>query len=391
MDDRPRLVISAGEASGDHHAARVVRALSQRGIEPHLAGMGGPHLAAAGMDIRVDCRDMAIVGIIEVIRHWRRLRRQLDLLRQLLRDERPDLLILVDYPDFNLRLAATAGELGIPVLYYISPQLWAWRPGRVHRIRQLVDMMAVVFPFEADFYARAGVPVRYVGHPLVDDVRPTAPAAEIRAEFGLSGPGPVVGLLPGSRDSEVRRMLPLLLRTAAEIRRRRDDAVFILPVASTLKAIDIQATVDQARADIRVVDGGRAYDVLSVCDAAVAVSGTVTLEAALLRVPMAVVYRVNWLTFQILRRLVSIRRIALVNIVAGRSVIEEFIQHDADPGRIADETVRLLDDAQYRQRVLAGLDEVRELMGESGGPGRAADLIMEMLASRRHGSATSSR
>lgn len=375
----PRLVISAGEASGDHHAARLVHALREQGLAPRISGMGGPRLAAAGMDILVDCRDMAIVGIIEVARHWRRLSANLERMRHHLRQSPPDLLILVDYPEFNLKLARTARALGIPVLYYISPQVWAWRPGRIRHIGSLVDMMAVLFPFERALYEQAGIPVRYVGHPLVDDVRPGMDPDRAREEFGVTAGQAVVALLPGSRSGEIRRLLPLLIETAAEIRRLRDDIELLLPIAPTLDPAPIRQRVEASGEPIRLVDGGRAYDVLQISDAAVAASGTITLEAALLRVPMAVVYRVNWLTYQILSRLITIDDLSLVNIVAERRVVEEFIQGRARPRAVAREALRLLDDSAYRRRVLQGLDDVRRRMGDGGAPARTADLVVEML------------
>lgn len=380
MADTPRLMISAGEASGEHHAARCIEALRARGVLPEVFGMGGPRLDATGMEILVDCRDMAIVGLVEVLRHWRRLSRILERMRWELRARRPDLLILVDYPEFNLKLARTARELGIPVLYYVSPQVWAWRARRIRRIGQTVDMMAVVFPFETDMYERAGVPVRYVGHPLVDEVHPTMSVEQARNEFGLAPGRAVIGLMPGSRNGEIRRLLPLLIESAREVVDRREAVDFLLPLASTLDPAPVHEAIRASGLPIRVVEGGRAYDVIQVCDAMIAASGTATLETALLRVPLAVVYRVHWLTFQILRQLVTIPWISLVNIVAGRTVVREFIQGDARPGSIADEALRLIDDAAYREMVLDGLDEVRQRMGQGGGPGRMAELIIEMLA-----------
>lgn len=382
MAEPVRLVIAAGEASGDHHAARLLQALRDQGPAVEASGMGGPELAAAGMEIRVDCRDMAIVGIVEVIRHWRRIRDNLERLRSELRERRPDLLILVDYPEFNLKLARTARDLGIPVLYYISPQVWAWRAGRVRQIARLVDMMVVLFPFEEALYSRAGVPVRYVGHPLVDEVRPSAAPATIRERFDVGADETVVGLLPGSRSGEIQRLLPPLLDAARVIADKRGPTRFLLPVAGTLDPAAVRAAVAAHGAPVEVIEAGSVHDVLQICHAVIAASGTVTLEAALMRTPMVVVYRVNWLTFQILRWLVRIDDIALANIVAGRRVVAEYVQQAATPERIAGEALRLLDDAAYRERVVAGLDEVRQLLGSGGAPARAADAVRDVLAQR---------
>lgn len=380
MPDHPRLMISAGEASGDHHAARFVQALQRRGQERELYGMGGPHLAAAGMDLVVDCRELAIVGIVEVLIHWRRIMRELKRLRARLHREPPDLLILVDFPEFNLKLAETARAAGVPVLFYVSPQVWAWRPHRVEKIGARVDMMAVLFPFEVDVYERARVPVRYVGHPLVDEIHPTVTPEQARAEFGLKADRPTLGLMPGSRRGEIERLLPLLLDAAARVQQQRGPLNLLLPLANTLDPDAVRARIDASGLDVHLVPGGRSYDVVPVCDAVITASGTATLEVALMGVPMAVVYRVHWLTWQIMHRLMTIDDIALANIVAGKRVVQEFVQHDAQPDALAAEAVRLLDDGDYREEIRRGLATIRERMGEGGGPERMAMLIEEMLA-----------
>jgi len=382
MGERPRLMISAGEASGDHHAARFVEALRRRGLEPALAGMGGPRLQAVGMELIVDCRDLAIIGIVEVIVHWRRIMRELERLRERLRADPPDLLILVDYPEFNLKLAQTARALGVPVLFYVSPQVWAWRPHRVRKIGRLVDMMAVLFPFEVSFYEHAGIPVRYVGHPLVDEIHPAVTPEQARAEFGLSSDRPTLGLMPGSRRGEIERLLPLLLDSAAQLRARHGPVEFVLPLAATLDPEPVRQQVEASGLDVRLVTGGRAYDVVQVCDAVITASGTATLEIALMGVPMAVVYRVQWLTWQIMHRLLTVDDIALVNIVAQRRIVQEFVQNAARPEAIATEAERLLDDQDYRAQIQDALREVRTAMGEGDGPMRVAALIEEMLAGR---------
>ena len=371
-------MISAGEASGDHHAARFVQALQRRGHAPVLYGMGGPHLQRAGMELVIDCRTLAIVGIVEVLIHWRRIMRELEKLRARMRADPPDLLILVDYPEFNLKLAETAKELGVPVLFYVSPQVWAWRPHRVKRIGALIDRMAVLFPFEVPFYENAGIPVEYVGHPLVDDIVPAVTPEQARAEFGLDSERATVGLMPGSRLGEIERLLPLLLDSARRVQAQHGPVNLVLPLAGTLDEAPVRERLQASGLDVHLVPGGRAYDVIQVCDAIITASGTATLEVGLMGVPMAVVYRVHWLTWQIMRRLMTVDDIALVNIVAGRRVVAEFIQRDARPAAIAAEIVRLLDDPAHRERVTADLASVRERMGEGGGPDRLAQVIERM-------------
>lgn len=380
----PRLMISAGEASGDHHAARFVSALERRGTKPVLCGMGGPHLQKAGMDLVVDCRTLAIVGIVEVLIHWRRIMRELEKLRERMRADPPDLLILVDYPEFNLKLAETAKELGVPVLFYVSPQVWAWRPHRVKRIGERVDQMAVLFPFEVPFYEDAGIPVEYVGHPLVDDILPSISPDVARAEFHVDPRRRTLGLMPGSRLGEVERLLPLLLESAQRVQAQHGPMNLLLPLAGTLDEEPVRQCIEASGLDVRLIPGGRAYDVIQVCDTIITASGTATLEIGMMGIPMAVVYRVNWLTWQIMHRLMTVDDIALVNIVAERRIVQEFIQREARPGAVAAEIGRLLDDDDYRARVRADLATVRERMGEGGGPDRLAQVIERMIGQDRH-------
>jgi len=373
-------MISAGEASGDHHAARFVEALHHRGRAPDMVGMGGPHLAARGMELVVDCRRLAIIGIVEVLVHWRHIMRELERMRARLRRDRPDLLILVDYPEFNLKLAETAREVGVPVLFYVSPQVWAWRPQRAQRIGRLVDMMAVLFPFEVAFYERHGIPVRFVGHPLVDEIHPSVSADAARREWALNDDRAVIGLMPGSREGELTRLLPPMLQAAAELQRERGRVRFILPLAGTLDAERVRPQLERAAVDVQLVTGGRAYDVVPLCDSVITASGTATLEIALMGVPMVVIYRVQWLTWQIMHRLMTIDDIALVNIVAERRVVPEFVQNAVKPRDIARATARILDDADYRRQMIQDLAMVTQRMGEGDGPARMADLVEEMLA-----------
>ncbi|MFO7604318.1 MAG: lipid-A-disaccharide synthase, partial [Gammaproteobacteria bacterium] len=325
-----------------------------------------------------DAADMAVVGLIEVLAHRKVIFGALNQMRELLTTNRPDLLILVDYPEFNLRLARAAKAAGIKVLFYISPQVWAWRQKRVHTIRERVDMMAVVFPFEVDFYTRHHVPVRYVGHPLVDEVHASKTRPELLAEFGLQADRPVVGIFPGSRKSEIKRLLPILLATARSLHQQQPEIQFVMPLASTIDETFLNLATDPLGASIQVIPR-RSYDVIEVCDVIMTVSGTVTLEIALLQKPMVIINKVAWLTYQIVRRMLKISHIGLCNIVADQRLVPELIQHDAKPELIAAAVLRFLNDRQYRNDTIAALQIVRERLGKVNATEQVAQLTLEML------------
>lgn len=386
-----RIMIVAGEASGDMHAGRLVRAVRDRDPSMRFFGIGGPNMREAGTEILVDSGELAVVGLIEVLAHYRVIKAALDRMRAELRRQRPDLLILTDYPDFNLRLAKTAKALGIPVLYYISPQVWAWRQGRVKTIRERVDMMAVVFEFEEAFYGEHQVPARFVGHPLVDEVEAEfeGDTKALVRELGWPESAPVFGLFPGSRRSEVKQLLPTILGAAERVHAARPEARFLLPLASSLKDEDIRPYLTRhAELDIAVVPG-RGYEVMRACDAIATVSGTVTLEIALIGTPMVITYRVSPLTYALVKRMLKIPYVGLCNIVAGQRVAPEALQADATPERIADELLRIVEDPGYAAEIRKGLAQVRGKLGGSGGSENAAALVLEMLERSSRDAATS--
>ncbi len=372
-----RVLIVAGEASGEARAARLVEELRQRHPQVSFFGIGGARMREAGVDILVDCREMAVLGLIEVLRHYRRIKGVLERMRKLLRHERPDLLILVDYSGFNLRLAPTAKELGIPVLYYISPQVWAWRQKRIYKIREVVDQMVVVFPFEVELYEKAGVPVRYVGHPLVDEVHSDLDRDGALREFGMDPTRPCLGLFPGSRRNELQRLLPTLLDAAERIHATRPEVQFLLPQASTLDSTEIDTLLAGRMLPLTVVEN-RFYDVTRACDAIATASGTATLEVALMGVPLVVVYRISGLSYRIMRRLIKLKHIAMCNIVAGEEVAKELLQDEVTAERISSELMRLLEPPVHAETV-ARLAKVRETLGEPGGAARAAAVAAGML------------
>ncbi len=377
LSTRRRVMIVAGEASGDLHAADLVKTLAQRRSDCEFFGMGGSRMREAGVELLADASELAVVGLFEVLAHYPQIRRAFHRLEQTLEGRTPDLLILVDYVEFNLRLARRAKRLGIKVLFYISPQVWAWRSHRVKKIGARVDRMAVLFPFEVEFYQRHGIPVTYVGHPLVSHARPSMSRDHALQGFGLDASRPIVGLLPGSRRSEIKRLLPLLVDTAALLQARIPNAQFLLPLASTLREPDL-APYSLEDHGIAVVND-HTYDVMQVCDALIVTAGTATLEAALIGTPMAIVYKVSPLSYPILKHLIKIEHIGLPNIVADASLVKEFIQQHAQPNAIADEIARLIEDRDYSARMREALAGVGVRLSETQGEMGIAEVANEML------------
>jgi lipid-A-disaccharide synthase len=378
----PHVMILAGEASGDAHAAEFVEQLRMLQPDIELSGMGSSEMIRAGVDVFFDSSIIAVVGLVEVLRHWSDIKRAMTIVKQHLDDTRPDLLVLVDYPEFNLKMARHARELGIPVLFYISPQVWAWRPKRIHKIGRLIDHMAVIFRFEKQYYEDAGIPVSFVGHPLVDKVKTGSSADTIRARLGIPAPARVVGLFPGSRHSEVTRLLPVMFASAKRMHAQDSELKFVLPVAATLDFDDISHQVRESGIDI-CVTRGEIYDVISCCDAIATCSGTVTLEIALLKVPMCILYKVSPISYQIMSRLVTIPHIGLVNIVARDAVVKEFLQADANPKKVSQELFDLLEDREYRARINLGLERVRKNLGSGNGARNMAELVLAMATNRQ--------
>jgi lipid-A-disaccharide synthase len=299
------------------------------------------------------------------------VKRQLD-------ETRPDILVLVDYPEFNLKMARHARELGIKVLFYISPQVWAWRPKRIHKIGRLVDHMAVIFKFEQAYYERANIPVSFVGHPLVDKVRSTHTSDDVRQQLGLDQDATIIGLFPGSRNSEIERLLPLMLETAKQMRAERPQLRFVLPVAAALDFDAIKRQCDESKLDI-VLTRNDIYDLIASCDSIISCSGTVTLEIALLGVPMCIIYKMSPISYAIMSRLITIPHVGLVNIVAGKSVVQEFLQDEATVDNISREMFKIIDHSEYRQQIKNDLLVVRENLGEGDGSGNMARLVLSFL------------
>ncbi|MCB2214596.1 lipid-A-disaccharide synthase [Desulfofustis glycolicus] len=376
------IMIVAGEASGDLHGSRLITAMRARQPDLLVSGIGGVELAAAGVDILFPSSKIAVVGFFEVISHLADIITAQKLLRRRLAEHRPRLLILIDFPDFNLMLAAKAKKLGIPVFYYISPQVWAWRSGRVKTIGRVTDTIGVILPFEEDFYRSRGVAAHYVGHPLLDSVRADISRKAFCTMFDIDASRPLIGILPGSRTKEIRQLLPIFLEAAAVYQRRAATRpVFLIPQASTVAEEELADNgVDRYRSiiDIRIITSRR-YDLMAACDAVMAASGTVTLEVLLLGTPMVVAYKLSPLTYQIGRLLVNVPYFALVNLIAGDEVVPELLQNEARADRISDELYQLVHDPLRRARMKEDFARVRGLLGSAGASDRAADLAVSLI------------
>jgi len=374
----PRVIIVTGEASGDHHGALVLQALKRQFPELTCCGIGGDELQKAGMRLLYHCRHLAVVGLVEVLAHAPHILRAFRALRREIRTAPPDLVIFIDYPDFNLRMAAFASKRNVPVLYYISPQIWAWRQGRAKKIARIVDTMAVIFPFEVPFYDKVGLDAHFVGHPLMDQRMQLQDKTEALERFGLSNTWPIVGLLPGSRAGEIKRLLPPMIGAAKRIRAHYPNAQFIIPAAPGLNQDHISAAADSVQAPVHVVSGDF-YNAVNCCDIALVTSGTATLQTALLGKPMIIVYRISALTYLLGRMLIRVPCIGLANIVAGSMVVPELVQHNATAERIADEALSLLSDDKRRKKIEQKLNTVKHALGQPGASQRVADLAAKML------------
>jgi lipid-A-disaccharide synthase len=371
-----RVMIVAGEASGDLHGSHLVAAMKQLAPDLSLCGMGGRELRRQGVDILYDAAAMAVVGLVEVIAHLGDIRAARKILVDELQKHPPNLLILIDYPDFNLLLAQKARQLGIPIFYYISPQVWAWRSGRVKKIGAIIDRMAVILPFEKEFYHQRGVEVDYVGHPLLDSVRRTMSREEFCRLHQIKPDNILLGILPGSRKKEIRAMLPVFLEAAQRMTEIHDNLTILLPLAPGLTREDLLACgLDKAPVGVKVIAEDR-YDLMASCDLAVAASGTVTLELAILDVPMVVAYKVSPLTWFVGNMLVKVDFAALVNLIAGREVVSELMQHEATAGKISAALQDILPGSMKRQDMLKDLAEVRRKLGGGGASMRAARLAL---------------
>lgn len=374
-----KVMIIAGEASGDMHAGRLVAQTLKTAPQIDFYGIGGEQMRAAGVRTYVDSRHMAVVGLVEILAHRKVIFGALKTMQDLISAAPPDLLILVDYPEFNLRLARHAKKYGVKVLFYISPQIWAWRQYRVKKIKRLVDMMAVVFPFEEAFYLKHHVPVEFVGHPLVDEVKASADRQTLRSEFGLQPDKTLVGLFPGSRKSEIKRLLGTILESARRLQQAHPEVRFIMPLANTLDETDLAPWIsDYQDLNIQIIRN-RPYDVMQSCDLILTVSGTVTLEIALIGTPLVIINKVATFTYLLVNRMLKIDHIGLCNIVANKRIAPELIQYDATPDKIVKTMSALITHPEKLASMRKQLADIEELLGAGGGIKRISELTLRML------------
>lgn len=372
-----RVFISAGESSGDLHAAGLIEELRSRG-DISVEGIGGSRMEEAGARIIFPMEKLSVVGLSEVLLKLPSLARAYLKTRKRWRNHLPHLFIPVDFPGFNIRLAQMAHSMGIPVMYYIAPQVWAWGSGRLKTMKKVISKVAVILPFEEKFFQSEGIPVGYVGHPLVDSVQPKVGRETFRSTFGFAEDTPLIGLLPGSRRHEVDRLLPPMLRAFKELKKKHPACRAAIGLAGTIPEDRVRLVAREVGLNPRVVKGST-YELIEASDALLAASGTVTLEAAILRTPMIVVYSMSWLTHAVARRVVRTKHIGLVNLVAGKRVVPEFVQDEVIPSVLCKELESMLFDIERRGRLVAELERVREKLGEPGASGRAADLALETV------------
>ncbi len=370
-----KVLISAGEASGDLHAAALTRAILQRDPTVQVFGMGGDALAAAGGEVVFNYKDYSVMGFVEVLQSLPRLFGLKKAFRRLMEERKPDVFVTVDYPDFNMRVAKEAKALGIPVFSYIPPSAWAWRRGRAKDVARLATKVACIYPFAAQVYQEAGANVEFVGNPLVDIVQPTLSPQEGEAFIGKRPGHPVVLLLPGSRVKEITGVLPVMLQALPKIREKRPEVDFVLQKAPSIERELLRSILASSAVPVKVVEG-RGYDVMAASDAALATSGTVTLEAALCGLPSVICYAASPLSMWIAKRMVYVKYIGLPNILAGREILPELIQEKMTPDHMAASILHFLEP----EAASAVREEMRQAVAKLGQPGavdRTAELILE--------------
>ena len=369
------ILIISGETSGDVHGGNLALALHRMQPGLRLLGVGGPRMAAAGVELIEDNREMGVIGVWEVISHLRAIQRAYSRVVQVLCSGEVDLVVLIDYPDFNFRVAHLAHRKNIPIVYYISPQIWAWRSGRIKTLQKLIQQMIVILPFEKELYQQSGIPCEFVGHPLLDEVQTALDKKEVLRSFRLDPGHPVIGLLPGSRTKEVKKILPLMLAAMAKTDQKVPGIQLVLALAPSIVRDEVLTIASRWPLNVRIIEG-ETDRVIAASDLVLVASGTATLQAAILETPMVILYRLAWLTYLLGRILIKVDHIGLVNLVAGKRIVPELLQSEATPDRIADQVQGMLLDIPRREAIKKELAQVRSRLGTPGASQRAAEVIL---------------
>jgi lipid-A-disaccharide synthase len=379
MQATKHVVIIAGEESGDLHAAKLIYQLKKTNPTIRVSGIGGSHMQHAGAELVSDLARYGVTGLTEVFRHLKVIRKALNRIKDHLKTEQPDLLILVDYPGFNLRLARYAKqELGLNILYYISPQIWAWKAKRIHHIKKYIDQMAVIFPFEKDLYAKAGVPAQFVGHPLVETIQNTPNQNEARMVLKLPLDEQIISLLPGSRCNEVERHMPILVETARLLHQHNEKLRFIIPIAPTINEQKIKEYCASLTMPIYFIKE-KATTCMSAADFVIVASGTASLECALLEKPMCIIYKASFLTYAIVMKVIRIKFLGLCNILSKKMVVPEFLQYDCNALEISRYVINFYQDLDKIQYMTSQLSELKKSMSSNESDCSLSDLVERKL------------
>ncbi len=378
MNDSKKILIIAGEASGDLHGSSLVKELKKTNSNLETFGIGGDRMKSQGMELIFHIDKLSFMGFFEVIKNLSFVRRVMKTMVSMTETRRPHLSILIDYPGFNLRFAKKVKKLGIPVVYYISPQVWAWGGNRVKKMKNLIDKMVVIFPFEKEIYRKFNIDCEFVGHPLLEVTRPILSLEDFQKKFGIRKNDVVVGLLPGSRWQEVEKILPIMLESCKLLKPRIKNLKVLLGLAPTIKKEKIENLQNLDVSQARIVEN-LTYDLMKHSDLLLIASGSATLECAILGTPFLVLYKTSLWTYLLAKSLISIPNIALANVVAGKRIVPEFIQSQAIPHRIAEEMYEILTDRERYKSIQNELKKVKEKLGEDGASKKAAQIVTEML------------
>lgn len=372
-------MIIAGEVSGDMRAAEVAQALRSQSPSLQMNGVGGERMKQAGVECFADITQLAVIGFVEVIKNYGRIKKVFDQILEEIDRRRPDAVLLIDYPGFNLRLAKELKERNIKVIYYISPQVWAWREQRIKLIKKVTDKMMVLFAFEQAFYKKHKMEVDFVGHPLMDEIKITTDPREVLVSLGFHTGHSVIGLLPGSREKEITRHLPVMIKAAEILHKKNQQRQFMVLKATGIDEDLINSITRRATCPIRIVEQ-RSYNEFNTLTACIVSSGTATLEAAILKKPMVIIYKTSWLTYLIAKLFVKIPNIGLANIVAGKTIVPELIQNKATGENIASEMEKLLSDHKLTHRIQKEFSKFPIWLGDPGASQRAAKIILKEIA-----------